>query len=348
MTHRPVQTVAVPVADASQPGEARRAAVALAAKLGFGETARGQIALAVTEAATNLVKHAAAGGELLLRPIDCDGGVGLELLALDRGPGMAEVGRCLSDGYSTAGSAGQGLGAISRLADEFDVHSLPGSGTALLARFGTACPPESMPGGFVTGAVNLPLAGEDVCGDAWDVIETDDACRFLVVDGLGHGLHASEAAQAAVRVFRERRELGLSDLTHALHDALRSTRGAALAIAEIDRRGGLRYLGVGNIAASIHPADGGRAQSLVSQNGTVGHRLLKVTEFDYAWSDDSLLVMHSDGISTQWRLENHPGLIARHPGVIAGVLYRDYSRGRDDVTVVTARGRAQRPEERTS
>lgn len=344
MTHRPVQTLSVPVADESQPGEARRAAASLAARLGFGETERGEIALAVTEMATNLVKHATAGGELLLQAFEEDGAAGLEVLSLDRGPGMADPARCRADGFSTAGSPGNGLGAIARLSDRFDLHSAPGAGTALLARFHTKRPPEAPRSGFDVGAVSLPMAGEDACGDAWDMDETADRCRVLVVDGLGHGLPASEASSDAVRVFRERKDLGLSDLTRAIHEALRSTRGAALAVAEIDRRrGSLRFVGVGNIAASVQRADGSRGQSLVSHNGTVGHQVRKVQEFAYPWTDDSMLVMHSDGLSTQWRLESYAGLNARHPGLVAGVLYRDFSRGRDDVTVVAVRGREGGP-----
>lgn len=338
MRHRSLQSVAVPVVDRSQPSEARRIAVTLAARLGFNETEQGEIAIVVTELATNLVKHAAAGGELLLRSFDEHGASGLEVMALDRGPGIADVLRCQADGYSTAGSPGNGLGAIARLSDDFDLHSTPGSGTAVLARFWAKPPPEATRDVFQLGAVSLPQNGEEVCGDAWDVEESADQCRVLVADGLGHGFPASEAAGDAVRVFRERRDLGLQDLARAIHEALKSTRGAALAIAEIDQQQEtLRFVGIGNIGASIHQPDGSRQQNLVSHNGTVGHQIRKVQEFIYDWPEDSLLLMHSDGLSTQTRLDGYPGLTARHPTLMTGVLYRDFSRGRDDATVVVIR-----------
>ena len=340
MTYRPVPTLSVPVVDGSQPGDARRVAVSLADRLGFGEIERGEVAIVVTEMATNLVKHAAAGGQLLLRPFDEMAGSGLEVLSLDRGPGIADVARCMADGYSTAGSHGHGLGAIVRLSDAFEIHSELGSGTAVLARFHLKPPSHFRRVGMEFGAVNLPISGEEVCGDAWDVDDSGDRCRILVVDGLGHGVPASDASVDAVRIFRERKELALGDLVRAIHEALRSTRGAALAIAEIERDA-LRFVGVGNIAASIHQADRSRQQNLVSHNGTVGHQMRKVQEFNYSWAEGSLLVMHSDGLSTQWRLENYAGLPARHPGVVAGVLYRDFARGRDDVTVVAARPRRE-------
>src|SRR5262245_38968592 len=127
--------VALAVPESSQVGEARRAAVALADGLGFGEADAGKVALVVTEAASNLVKHG-GGGELLLGVLERDGVAGIEVLALDRGPGMADLGRCLRDGYSTAGTRGTGLGAIARLSSGFEVHSADRRGTAGPGRTG--------------------------------------------------------------------------------------------------------------------------------------------------------------------------------------------------------------------
>jgi hypothetical protein len=76
---------------------------------------------------------------------------------------------------------------------------------------------------------------------------------------------------------------------------------------------------------------------MVSYNGTVGHEVRKIQEFTYQWPQQGLLVMHSDGLKTQWRLDRYPGLMHKHPSLIAGVLYRDFNRGRDDVTVLVAR-----------
>src|SRR5262249_33277923 len=122
------------ITEPGQAAEARRGGVALARDLGFDETAAGRVALVVTEAATNILKHA-KDGEVLLIPVETDGG-GRDVLALDRGPGIPDVGRALGDGYSTAGSSGTGLGAMRRLSTLFDVHSAPGVGTAVLARVG--------------------------------------------------------------------------------------------------------------------------------------------------------------------------------------------------------------------
>jgi hypothetical protein len=95
---------------------------------------------------------------------------------------------------------------------------------------------------------------------------------------------------------------------------------------------GVRYTGVGNISGVL--AGGERSRGLASQNGTVGLQLRKVQAFDYEWPPRGLLVMHSDGISNRWQLDTYPGLAQRHPAVVAGVLWRDFGRGRDDATIV--------------
>ncbi|WP_250847016.1 ATP-binding SpoIIE family protein phosphatase [Aquisphaera insulae] len=325
----------------SMVGESRRTATSLAGRLGFDETGRGRVALVATEAATNLHKHA-GGGEILLQGLE-DGAVGgVEILALDRGPGMADVARCLGDGYSTAGSSGTGLGAMQRLVPDFDIHSGPGIGSVVLARLwaDTDGGRREAPA-LQYGAVSVPLAGEEVCGDSWAIEHVAGRSLVMVVDGLGHGPQAADAAREAVRVFGlAAATVGPADYIREAHAALRSTRGAALAVAQIDHeRGEVRYAGVGNIAGAVLDANHEvRTTHMVSHNGTVGHTIRKVQEFSYAWSPGSLLVMHSDGLVTHWQLDHRAGLRVKHPGVAAGSLYRDFKRGRDDVTIVVARG----------
>lgn len=105
------------VSDASQVAEARRLVSSYARSNGVAEARVAELAIVVTELATNLLKHA-GGGHILATYRDDAEGAGLELLALDSGSGMTDVGRCMDDGYSTAGSPGNGLGAIARLADD--------------------------------------------------------------------------------------------------------------------------------------------------------------------------------------------------------------------------------------
>lgn len=328
-----VRAACTPVVEESQIGEARRKALLLAAALGFDDTARGKVGIIVTEAATNLVRHAHDGVLVCLALVD-GSDCALDMIAADRGPGMSDPGRCLVDGFSTGGTAGQGLGAIQRLSHEFDVDSHVGRGTVVASRLWRGTPPAEE-GRYAIGGLSLPLPGELACGDAWGVLRAGAALRVTVVDGLGHGGEAATASARAIGVFRERSGGSPAQILDAAHAELRTTRGAAMAVAEL-RPGTVRFAGVGNIAASV--IEGGRSRSMVSLNGIVGYQMPHAQEFTYPWPDDGLLVLASDGLRTQWRLDDYPGLARRHPLVIAATLWRDYTRGRDDVTVVVVRG----------
>ncbi len=324
-------SVAVPVNEASQVGEARRAAVGMADRLGFDEEGQGRVGVVTTEAATNLFKHAREG-VVLLRALECGRSLGVEVLALDRGPGMADPARCMRDGYSTAGTPGNGLGAMARLSATLDLYSRVPSGTALVARLWADDAPG--PGRFLVAGVSVPKAGESICGDSWAEAFEGGRALFLVADGLGHGPQAAEASLAAVRIFQERARLGPAGILQAAHAALRGTRGAAVAVAEIEA-GEVRFAGVGNIAGCVLSGDASR--SMVSHNGIVGHEARRFQEFTYPFPPGAMLVMHSDGVVTRWGLNDSPGLAAHDPALVAGVLYRDFSRGRDDATVLVAR-----------
>jgi anti-sigma regulatory factor (Ser/Thr protein kinase) len=315
--------------------EARREVTSLARAIGFSENDVGRVAIVVTEATSNLVKHTPQG-QLLARAFDRGGVAVIEVLALDQGPGIANVGESLRDGFSTAGSPGTGLGAIKRLSDEFDIYSAPGKGAALVAQLWSRKPAGGIPPApLEIGAVCLPKPGEVARGDAWAVEWRGGHCIILVVDGLGHGPDAAAASRAAVDTLRTHPQLAPAALIEFAHGALRSTRGAALAVADLNLAGEVRYAGVGNIAGMVRAPDDVR--HMVSHAGIVGHEVRKIQEFVYPWSQDSLLVMHSDGLATHWNLDQYPGLMSRHPSLVAGVLYRDFARGRDDVTVVVAK-----------
>ncbi len=333
----PHEGKALPVVDSSQVGEARRAVVAMGERLGLDATRMGRLAIVATEAAGNLIKHG-GGGQLLVRAIGNGDRPGLEMLALDRGPGIADMARSLRDGYSTSGTPGTGLGAIRRLSDEFDLYSSSGRGTAVLSRLYTdgPAPPEPR---LQVAAVCLPKPREDVSGDAWAIEHRTSGARVTVVDGLGHGPDAHHAASRALAALAHDHGTA-AEAVETCHYALRSTRGAAVAVAEVDVAGGeVRFAGVGNITGAV--IAGGRRQNMVSVNGTAGQGTVRVRQFQYAWEPGCVMVMASDGLGTRWSLGDYPGLAARDPALVAGVLYRDHTRGRDDVTVVVVRERLE-------
>jgi hypothetical protein len=270
------------------------------------------------------------GGELLLRTIGDETGAGIELLALDRGPGM-DVERCLVDGYSTASSPGTGLGAIRRLSTTSDFFSIAGRGTAVLATIWSNAARDA--GNWIVGGINVPLPGEEICGDAWVVRAHDHGLDVMVVDGLGHGPEAAKAAAAAVNAFHACGGKSPVRYLDAADYALQATRGAAMGVAVIDvRLGEITFGGVGNTVAIV--VSGDESRNLVSFGGIVGQRRIPLREFSSPWPRESMFIAHSDGINTRWSLAAYPGLETRHPSIIAGILYRDFARGRDDASVL--------------
>ena len=329
---------AIAVEDPAGAGEARRIAQRLAHRLQFGDTRAGQLALVVTELATNLAKHAQRG-EILLRPLDGPSEQpGVEVLAVDRGPGIPDVALSRRDGYSTAGTLGHGLGAIQRQSDQCWIYTQP-SGTAIAARVWREPRPADQHLPLDVAAVCVSKPGEEVCGDQWAWRLRPERLAILVADGLGHGLGAHDAARQATATFDEDPDAAPRDVIERVHAALKPTRGAAVACLAVDlERGVARYAGLGNIAGTVLRADGSR-QNFVSQNGIAGHAASRFQEYSYPVPAGSTLVLHSDGLASQWSLANYPGLVTRPASLIAGILYRDFSRRRDDVTVVVARER---------
>jgi anti-sigma regulatory factor (Ser/Thr protein kinase) len=324
------------IEDSSQVGEARRAAGAIAAAAELNATDAGRFAILVTEAASNIAKHATRG-EVMLRSIRTPGLRGAELVAIDAGPGIPDLDRAQRDGYSTAGSPGAGLGTFSRLATHFDIYTVAGAGTVVLARIEVQNRGPAARRAFDVGIVRAPKRGESECGDDWSmVVDENGRALVAVADGLGHGIAAAEAARRAVQVATEHSAESAGAVVAAIHGALRSTRGAALGVAELSSdRPEVRFAGLGNIAGSIVTPT--TSKSLVSHNGIAGHEMRKIQEFPYDWPPDALLILHSDGISGRWDLSRYPGLHRHDPSVVAGVIYRDFSRGRDDALVVVVR-----------
>lgn len=324
---------AVAIRHASDVAAARRVGQKLADALGFDEARSGQLAIVVTEAATNILKHAGEG-MLHIGPVQSAAAPGVDVVAYDSGPGIADLANSLVDGVSTAGTSGTGLGALRRLSDEFDAWSVRGAGAAFFMRLWRDQAPPARP--IVIGALTQPLAGEEACGDGWAVACHEDGATLLGADGLGHGPEAARAAQAAIGVLDQHRAANAGQLMEYAHSALRITRGAAVAFARIDcTRDELRFAGIGNLSAAVFDSGGKRA--LVSHNGIVGHNMRKVQEFTVPCPPGALCIMHSDGVQTQWDLADYPGLEARHPALVAAIVLRDFIRRRDDAMVLAVR-----------
>lgn len=329
-----ITSLRIEVLEESQVGEARRRAANLWQELDGDKEIGGRISVTVTEMAHNLVRHG-GGGAIILRVLAAPPSPGLEIISIDSGPGIRNLAECMRDGFSGIGTAGNGLGSIQRLADRFEIFTQPEKGTVVWTQFGIE-PKDPGKQDFEFGGISVALKGEEVCGDAWEVHRSAGAFRALVVDGLGHGPFAAEAAREAISTFRSNPSDGLSSIIESIHLALGKTRGAAGAIVELSAaRKHILSIGVGNISMRLLNETG--SKGLVCDNGTLGAGVRRIQEYRHPWSDHALLVMHSDGLSAQWTLDSYPGLWQRHPSVIAAVLFRDYRRERDDATVVVAR-----------
>lgn len=322
----------IAVVDSSQIAEARRSALRLASSLDFTETAAGKLAIVVTETATNLLKHG-GGGRVLLRP---EANSGIEVLAVDSGPGMRNAAECVRDGFSTAGTAGTGLGAIGRMSSSSDIYTVPGCGTVVRAYCASGRERGTSPQrDWDNAALVSPLASETVSGDDIVFRQTSSSFEVLVTDGLGHGVFAAEAARAARDAFHGTRGTP-REVMESVHAALRATRGAAVAAALVEPAANrVRFCGIGNISGLV--TAGGNSQHMVSINGIAGHGAVRLREFEYSWTPESILVMHSDGLTSRWQWSTYPGLETRRASIIAAVLFRDCRKAADDASVLVSR-----------
>lgn len=326
----------VAVREKTDVAEARRCAAEFA---GFDQQYAGALNIVVTEAATNLIKHA-DGGHIVIHRTGRRSGSPVDVIAIDNGPGIPDVSRCLADGYSTAGTLGTGLGAICRAASFLDIFSAPQKGVVLFARVGPVAASNHRL--FELGAVCAAYPGESVSGDSWGIAATgiaatDSSWRIALGDGLGHGIFAAQAADAGVEAVMSEREAQPSVALEHAHQRLKATRGAAMSVADVNPAAGVvSFSGVGNVAGAI-VQDAATRRQMLSTNGTLGHEMRAAVQYQYPLSPGALVIIHSDGLSASWTLEKYPGLFHRHPAVLAGVLFRDHRRQRDDATVVVVR-----------
>jgi anti-sigma regulatory factor (Ser/Thr protein kinase) len=304
---------------------ARRTAV----EQGLSGALPDRAAVLASELASNAARHAVSGS-LYVQPLALRKGV--EVLAVDRGPGMADPERCMTDGFSTGSSLGSGLGAVRRIADEFTLRSGNGTGTLVCARLGE---PGDAPaaGDPVVGAVRVPADGESSCGDSWGVAVTDGAHTALVVDGLGHGTAAAEAADLAVRTFHRDPARPLPELLRSMNRALRRSRGAAVALLR-RAEDTMELSSVGNVRIVLLGHDGVRYR-FGGQPGVVGWNMPEPRVQRMPAGPDVVPLLHSDGVDDRWTHSPSPFLTALPAPLLAAGLVHEHRRSRDDATVLT-------------
>lgn len=332
------------VGEMSAAGSVRRLAMRVAGQLGYGEVRTAEVGIVASELASNLALHGAEGS-MLVRISRCQGVAAIEVVSIDRGPGLADIGAAMEDGRSDGGTLGVGLGAVARLADSWDGHSVVGRGTVLVATMGPEQVVRQMspmgmasPGGAAGRAAGLTRAipGEEECGDGYAVRTDVGVTRLLMCDGLGHGPLAATATRQIVHSFLAQSPASPSAMLARLHRDAAGTRGAAAAVAQLDpAAGSLVYAGLGNVFGALVVA--GQRRILVSKPGIVGHQARQLGDFTHELPPGALVVMHSDGLRDHWNLDDHPGIVRHDPLVVAATLWRDAGGRRDDSGIVVAR-----------
>lgn len=327
------------VADDTRVGEARRLAADLALALDFNEVRAARLAIVVNELATNLAKHA-RGGQLILRAASQFGESFVEVLSVDRGPGIKDLDSAFRDGVTSGVSPGTGLGAIRRQSDLFDIES-SSVGTVLVSEVhaSDASAARARASSVRISGVCAPIHGEMLAGDSWMVRETSENLEVMIVDGLGHGPLAHDAAASAIRAFESMdADLAIDRKLQILHGALRSTRGAAVSIASLPKSDAVtndvNFVGVGNVRGVI--CERAKDRTLLTHPGTAGLQFKSYPINRAAWDRRGAFVMHSDGLQSRWSSAQYMNEMTRHPGILVACLLRDYTRGTDDVTVVAA------------
>lgn len=315
------QLVGMAIQDDADVGRVQRLAARAADHQGFGPADVERVARTATELATHLVTHSRTG-QMLVRFAQWGERRGVELIS--------------TDSWAAAGEAAP-LCTTVHPDDLFEVYPVPGRGTAMLVRLWGSPPVSPDERRFTFGSMAEPYPGEGTSGDAWAVEQDGARVVTLVADGLGHGEQAAVASTAAVAAFQQHHREPVEVIATHLHRALRPTRGAAIALAEVDSDAGrLRFCGMGNIAARLLVA--GRTHELISMYGIAGFQRQNYQTFTQAWPTDAMLVLHSDGLSAKWDVASYPQLNLQHPQLVAATLMRDATRARDDALVVAIRG----------
>ena len=332
-------------------GQARRALRRRAAELDFSDRQMAEIDIAVKELGSNAIKFGRATGQIYFTATDTDlDPAGVEILYLDKGPGIEDTALAIEDGYTTSGSMGAGLGAVKRMADEFHIYSMVHSstrrlsmyertthGTTIALRKYVAQDEARVKNGRARwGAFTRPQADEESNGDGYLIKTVENRQLVAIIDGLGHGEGARAATTAAIASIEENAGQPVEAIIRAAHEALRPTRGAVVGLAAIDGLSRtVEYAGIGN--TDFRVLGGSKPLRFISLNGTLGSRLARVKVFKEQLPRSATVVLSTDGISDRWDPESYPGLLGLHPQLLCATVMRDYGRLNDDATILCGR-----------
>ena len=328
------------VTGTSDVASATEATRAFALAIGFNELQREQLSIVAAELASNLVRHA-GGGTLKLTALANTERRGLQIESEDKGPGITDVELALTDGYSTAGGLGTGLGSVNRFMDELEFHQLQPSGLRILSQRWIRPSTQSLSQRRLEcGAATRACQRAPENGDAIVVQQWEDNALVGVIDGVGHGQLAQKASQAARQYVEQHFDQPLQKLFLGVNRTCRATRGVVMALGKFDlRRGTLSVGSVGNVetrllqtSAHVH---------LVSRRGILGLNAPEPLVTESTWHENNLLVMHSDGVQSRWNWDDFKASASLSPGLIARRLLKELGTLEDDATVLVVKNAAR-------
>jgi negative regulator of sigma-B (phosphoserine phosphatase) len=184
---------------------------------------------------------------------------------------------------------------------------------------------------------DAPLMAEG-SGDRAVVAPFPDGVLLAVIDGLGHGREAADAADAAVQVLETDPAGPILELVAQCHEAMRKTRGAAMSLVSIRPSDStLSWVGIGNVDAVVLRAQKGsrtRLEALLPRGGIVGYRLPALRRDFLTLEHGDTLCLATDGVSSGFTT----GLrLAGSASDLASSLLATFGTGTDDALVLVAR-----------
>jgi len=314
---------------------AQRSVRTAAVALGFDHNATEEIALAVSELVSNLLKHA-RHGMLSMRPLDLENSGGIEVSTTDEGPGIPDVSASLADGYSSVGSLGYGLGSINRLMDELEIFSAPKSGTRIVCRKWVRQPAEGFePRNWDVAAATRAKGGSGANGDAFVIKQAHGHLLAGLIDGLGHGEPAQTAAIAAQNYVLSHDDMPLDKIFAGTDRACAGTRGVVMALAQFHSPLRMSFSSIGNV--DVRARAPGEHLPFVLRRGILAGSRPHVSVQHYNWNPEWMLVFHTDGLSARWVWDDFPGVASDSAQMVTSRLMRKLATGSDDATVLAVK-----------
>jgi anti-sigma regulatory factor (Ser/Thr protein kinase) len=309
------------------------------------------IATVVSELGTNILKYAGKGTIQVYRTLD-HGHDAIQVSAVDRGKGIADVEQAMTDHFSTSGTLGMGLPAVNRMMTTMAIQTIEGEGTRIVASKWldaeplkgrlpvheglNADPPGPNLEHFDVGVSIRPMVGERVSGDISILVNHPDGLLAGLIDVSGHGSDAHALACRMQHTIVRHGGAGIAEILEKVHQDYRGSRGAAIGLALLDAASQkLHFCGVGNINIWLLGHERWRG---VSRDGIIGQRMRSAFVQEVDLHPGDMVMLSSDGISEStsqhlWNLYR-PGMKAQD---FSDLILRDAGKKHDDASCLIVR-----------